>query len=321
MSSIGDKIARRVETIIQAVIPILVWGIIAAGGYLLFPIVSPYLSRPDVLAIILVVMAIAIITLSRQAARKPPRPNKRFLKKLFDSEPISPQHESPNEPPMVAGDGLHARCRAVERRFFADFAEFADIVNWWFDKYVKRPWRLQGLPDDDVRLNVDFSSGPEFGRCYSIFHNQVELGRLEISPSFLDEPEVTTEIELRWVRLLSYDTIVDFLSAIAMFVCDSNRKDGKPTNPDQTIAVAVTKALWETQQITQFADLDGQDWGELSLHFCGLPTRLYFDQREALQKKRADASDPRAQLSTKVKEIAEQVRSGMSEALGTKTPR
>ena len=289
--SLVEQIARRAERIYRAVMPIAVWGIVVLGGYLLWPFLSrlvwPYLSRPDVLAIIVVVMAVAIINLSRQAARRPPSPNSRFLKKLF-SEPITPEHESPNEPPIVAGDGLHARCRDMERHFFADFAEFADIVNRWFAAYS--PWRLKQLPDDDVRLNVDFSSGPIFGRCYAIFHNQVELGRLEIQPQLptydTATPEVITEIELHSVRLLSYDTIADFLSVIAMYVCDSNPKDGKSyTNPNEAIVGALTKALWETQRITEFAD-----WGELSLRFNGLATRLYFDHREhhreALQEKR-----------------------------------
>jgi hypothetical protein len=37
-------------------------------------------------------------------------------------------------------------------------------------------------------------------------------------------PQVITEIELHSVRLLSYDTIADFLSAIASYVCDRKRR-------------------------------------------------------------------------------------------------
>ena len=136
-------------------------------------------------------------------------------------------------------------------------------------------------------------------------------------------PEVITEIELHWVRLLSYDTIADFLSAIASYTCDSKPNDGKYTNPHQAIVGALTKALWENQQITEFADLDGQGWGDLECTFVGLATDWYFNQREALRKMRADASDPRAQLSSE--EIVEQAARGMAEAvsevLNTKAPR
>src|SRR5262249_30438907 len=136
-------------------------------------------------------------------------------------------------------------------------------------------------------------------------------GRLEIRPRhpYNDAtPEVITEIELRWVRLLSYDTIDDFLGAIAGFVCDRNTKDGKYTDPNQAIVGALTKALWGTQEITEFGDLDGQGWGELQCTFVGLATGWYFNRRDALRKKRADASDPRAQLSTE--EILEHTSTG-----------
>jgi hypothetical protein len=37
-----------------------------------------------------------------------------------------------------------------DRRFFTDFAEFADVVNWWLaDENVGTRWRLQKLPDGD----------------------------------------------------------------------------------------------------------------------------------------------------------------------------
>jgi hypothetical protein len=307
--------ARRAERLYREVKPFALYGIAVLAGYWLLPIVSPYLSRPEVLAVILVLLAVAIINLSRQAARKPPRPRKWFLKKLLHSEPITPQHN----PPKAAGGGMKYGVTDEYRRFFADFAEFADVVNWWFaEEYVGSRWRLQELPDGDVRLHVSFEYGPIYGRCYAIFHNQVELGRLEIRPGHSYDataPEVITEIELHSVRLLHYDRIEEFLSAIASYTCDRKAKDGNYTNPNQAIVGALTKALWETQQITEFADLDGQDWGELHCTFVGLATGWYFNQREALRKKRADTSDPRAQLPTK-EEIIEKLQSEMSEVLG-----
>jgi len=125
---------------------------------------------------------------------------------------------------------------------------------------------------------------------------------------------VRTEIELHSVRLLTYESIAGFLSSIAMHTCESDPEDGKPTDPHQVIVAALTKALWDTQRITEFADLDGQDWGELSLQFNGLATAWYFNRRELLRKKRADTSDPRAQLPT-TKEAAEQAARGMAEAV------
>jgi hypothetical protein len=265
------------------------WGGIALGGYVLFQFFSDYVSRSEVIAVIVAVNAIVTITLWREAARKPPRPNKKFLNELLDSEPITPKHERLK----TAGGDFGSMARDVDKRFFADFAPFADIVNEWLaDEYVGSHWRLQELAEGDVRLNVDFSDGPRLGRCYAVFHNQVELGRLEIRPGYkysAETPKVLTEIELGSVRLLSFDSIGDFLSAIAMCVCDDKAKyeeDEYHTNTNQVIVGALTKALWQSQQITEFADLDGQDWGELSLHLQGRASAWYIDQREALQAKR-----------------------------------
>jgi hypothetical protein len=178
-----------------------------------------------------------------------------------------------------------------DRRFFADFAEFADVVNWWLVDDGSR-WRLQELPDGDLRL-VDFSAGPIYGRCYDIFHNQIKLGRLEIRPGprYSADPDVFTEIEIDWVRLLSFGSINGFLSTIAMHLCDSKAKTDSNFNADSAIVAALTKALWETQQITEFEDLDGQGWGEFSLQLQGHASPLYLHRREALRKKPALRSE------------------------------
>lgn len=146
---------------------------------------------------------------------------------------------------------------------------------------------MQALPDGDLRLNVEFSGGPSLGRCYAIFHNQVQLGKLEISPGYpysAETPNVFTEIELESVRLLSFENITDFLGAIAMHVCNSKQKSDENSDLHQAIADAVMKALWQTQQITEYANLDGQDWGDLELHLRGVAPRWYFNRREALLK-------------------------------------
>jgi hypothetical protein len=57
MSSIGDKIARRAERIYREVKPFALYGIILLAGYWLLPVVSPYFSRPEVLAVIVGVTA------------------------------------------------------------------------------------------------------------------------------------------------------------------------------------------------------------------------------------------------------------------------
>jgi Kef-type K+ transport system membrane component KefB len=77
MSTVGGKIAARVETIYRAVKPFVALGIVALVGYLLLPKILEYLSRPEAPQIVgmgVIVIALALIGLSRKAARKPPRP-------------------------------------------------------------------------------------------------------------------------------------------------------------------------------------------------------------------------------------------------------
>jgi hypothetical protein len=241
--------------------------------------------------LVFVVIANVVVTISlwrtlNSKANKPPGLNKKAAKLLWDSEPITPEHE----PPKVAGGEFSSQADDDFRRFFSDFAEFADVVNWWLaDEHIESRWRLQELPDGDLSLNVNFSDGPTLGRCYDIFHNQVRTGRLEIMPGYpytAESRTVMTDIEVESVRLLSFDSITEFLGAIAMHVCDSKNKTDETSDVHQAITTALTKALWKNQQITEFEDLDGQDWGELELHLQGLAPPWYFNRREALRKQR-----------------------------------
>jgi hypothetical protein len=53
-------------------------------------------------------------------------------------------------------------------------------MNWYLadDPDYTSPWRLQELPHTDVSRAGD--DGPTPGRAYSVFHNQMEVGKLEI---------------------------------------------------------------------------------------------------------------------------------------------
>jgi hypothetical protein len=119
------------------------------------------------------------IELWRRAARRPEKLKKKFLKRLFESKPITPKHEHP--PPLKEGYGVGNK----ELQFFNEFGHFANVVNWWLaDPHVGGPWRLQELPEAELSLHGNFDHGPVYGRSYAIFHNQQRLGTLEISPRF-----------------------------------------------------------------------------------------------------------------------------------------
>ena len=241
----------------------------------------------EILSILVVLNLGVTFSLWRTAARRPPRPKKKFLKKLMHSEPIKPKHN----PPKVAGGDFAVVASEADRQFFSDFAEFADVINWCLsDEDFGSRWRLQELPDGDVRLNVNFEHGPMLGRCYDIFHNQVRLGRLEIRPGYkygAATPAVTAEIELDMVRLLTFDNISEFINVIAMHVCVKSPKGGE-YDAGQAIFGALIKALWDSQTITEYKDLDEPGWGELEVHLQGSASEWYFSRRALIQKQRAE---------------------------------
>jgi hypothetical protein len=112
----------------------------------------------------------------RSEARKA---QKKFLASLFENKPIVPKHQSPK----AIGDGFGSLIDDMDRRFFDDFRDFANVVNAWLAaEHVGSSWRLQELPETELRLV--FVGEPVFGRRYAVYHNQVRLGTMEVAPSF-----------------------------------------------------------------------------------------------------------------------------------------
>jgi hypothetical protein len=236
-----------------------------------------------VLVIIVFLNVMATIALWQEAARKPPKPKKKFFATLLHSKPIVPKHQ----PAKTVGEKFSSLITKENRLFFDDFADFAAVVNWWLaDEYVGGPWTLQELPDTELKLT--FSNGPEFGRRYHVFHNQVRLGTLDVStgyPFSAEEKNVCAKIELMWVRLLTFDRVYEILESIALHVCNPDEDAKKEYR--QRIDRALTQVLWQTQQISEFG-MDSEDWGELELRLDGSAS-WYFVRREALRKKQATA--------------------------------
>lgn len=219
----------------------------------------------DVLAFIVIANAAATYSLWRRGARKAPGLKRKYAKLLWDSDPIKPKHARP-EPPSYS--------RTEERRFFADFADFGDVVNWWLaDEYVHSRWRLQELPDNIAKLR-DWGS-PFVARCYALFYNQQNVGRLEIVPEVRygppEHPQVATDVEIRWARLLPFNAITELLNAIEHHVTDPKPKSVEALAAERAIQLALTKTLWGTHEISKFAELDGQDWSEVKVSFSGNP--------------------------------------------------
>ena|SRR5215470_9101151 len=102
----------------------------------------------EMLTIAVLLNAGATIELWRRAARRPEKLKKKFLKQLWESEPITPKHEPP--PPLKKDLFV----REAELQFFSDFEDFANVINSWLtDEYAYphgNPWRLQELPKSEL---------------------------------------------------------------------------------------------------------------------------------------------------------------------------
>ena len=226
----------------------------------------------DTLTALVIVNLVATIALWRRQA---PKLKKKFLKRLLHSEPITPKHQ----PPKTQSVSL---VRKEDRVFFADFADFANVVNWWLagEHVGGGRWRLQELPKTEPILVF---------RSYAVFYNQVRVGELEVEPSLFtyspDQPKLRSSIHLDYVRLLSLETIRDFFDAIAMHACYENRNSKEYFEAQQAIDRALTKALWRSNRVDVY-NINAPDYGEIDLQLDGVAS-WYLERREALRKQEA----------------------------------
>ena len=241
----------------------------------------------DFLTIVVIVNALATFVL--WSGRRSEKIRKKFRKQLYDTEPITPKHR----PPKAIGGKFESLVSKEDRVFFADFADFANVVNWWLADRSR--WRLQELPETELRLPMVFSGyepqGPTFGRSYAVFYNQVRLGALEVEPFSYsaDDPRVITYIHLDDVRLLSFETIRDFFAAIAEHACYDSR-DGKEYFKAQlAIDRAMTEALWRSNEVdvhnNMLDRIEGiaPDYGEIDLQLDGVARWYLEDARRRTQ--------------------------------------
>jgi hypothetical protein len=237
----------------------------------------------DVLIIIVVINAVVTMSLWRKVATKSnagPKLNKKAATALWRSEPIAPKHN----PPKVAGGQFPSLASGVDRQFFADFKEFADVLNWWLaDEYIASRFRLQDLPDGDLSLNVDFSHGPTLGRSWSIYYNQSRVGRLEIAPSYNytgEVPGVNSTIRIDWARLLGFGELNSFLDAIAWHVVSADSQSAEYQNARLNKLHALSNTLWDHYQVSEHDEPDDEQWGDLNVVFVGTAF-FYIDRRDA----------------------------------------
>ena len=211
----------------------------------------------------------------------------RLLSLRVVAQPNKPKHFSalmfgdPIEPTTITDEKFSLKTTDKERSFYSDFADFSAIINTMsWGQFKRNPWRLQELPDTELNPT---SFDRSFKRHYDIFYNRARVGKIEISPSdsySAEKPYVYTDINLQFVRLISFDAVERFLTEIAYLVTD---KGDYATSRD-VITVAETESLWKTQELFYSGD-HADNLGELELSFDGAAFR-YFSRRDILREER-----------------------------------
>jgi hypothetical protein len=213
-----------------------------------------------------------------------PKLNKKAAKALWRSEPIVPKHD----PPKAAGGEWQSLARDVDRLFFADFKDFADVVNSFLaGEYVASRFRLQDLPDADLSLS-DYSDGPELGRSFAIYYNQTRVGLLEIRPArkyTAELPEVYTTVEIDSARFFGFERLTEFLNIVASHVAYYGPESDEFKAAQLSIMSALTSTLWNKYNISEYDFADDADWGELTVSFRG--PAAFLDRRDAPARPRA----------------------------------
>jgi hypothetical protein len=182
---------------------------------------------------------------------------RRFRKALLRADPIKPIRQ----PPQFGNDDLSSLADMEERLFLEDFREFSDVLNDWLQN---TPWRVQELPD--IELTLTMSDSPDFGRRYEVYHCAAKIGLMEISPGIqyrIKSPATTLDLEIEWVRLLSYKSVHDFLYAVAAHVCESRGQEWAEATSN--IDRAMTEVVWQSQRLTE-QRLPNYGTLELQLH-------------------------------------------------------
>ena len=248
----------------------------------------------EVLTIIVAINVFATLMLWRKSkSSRGPNLNKKAATALWRSDPIVPKHD----PPRIVGGQFSSLADDKDRQFFADFRDFADVVNWWLSgEHTASQFRLQDLPDLDVKLHPGSHDGPILGRCFAIYHNQTRVGRLEVSPrhdysSAL--PDVCTDVEIDWARFFGHDELTEFLQAIAWHVTTGNPRTMTTKSNDyrdalSSINAGLTKTLWDNYRVSEFDKaVDRTDeWGELMVSFHGTASS-YIHRRDAPARPRS----------------------------------
>jgi hypothetical protein len=153
-----------------------------------------------------------------------------------------PQH---NPPSSVEADGT-TLLRPEHRIVWEDFRRFGEILNTMMQH---GPVSFEEMPK--VQFGFD---GPDYGRHYQIWYNQVPCGMLIVSVNYLLHSSEghggTGEIDLDYAQLMPEAEVRDMLRS--MWFLFAKLEDGAVMRQKADIEVTkiMTRHLWEVQRVT-----------------------------------------------------------------------
>ena len=171
-------------------------------------------TEMEIWLVALVILNFLFTSYLWQQARRGPR--QKFRRSLGCGGPITPKHARSAD--LKEGWGVTGE----DLQFFEDFDLFGDVLNRTMND---EPWRVQEMSETEISGIRDY---PLYGRRYEIFYNQHKLGTLQVHashPYSASEPIVRTEIELDFARLIPFESILGFVSFVAMFTASSSREE------------------------------------------------------------------------------------------------
>jgi hypothetical protein len=134
---------------------------------------------------------------------------------LFETAPITVKYQRPADIGLFEGRSL---ANDAERQLFKDFARFAMLFNRQFESIPDLgPWRIQELDDTDTDILGAYACR------YDVFHGQMRVGNLEISPGIIDgyttdSPTVCADVTIEHVLTLPFGRMWAFLEPLSIYL-------------------------------------------------------------------------------------------------------
>ena len=160
-----------------------------------------------------------------------------LIAEIENGSPRPVKHDPP-ETLEAAGTTFHLT--EHNRVVFRDFEPFGEVFNWLGGT---GPWVLEEKPSP---LLTDLEDGPDYGRNYRVFFNNVEMGTFLVGPYLLDDPpSARGVIDIQYLQFVPYSEAHGLLFSLGVLF--GAQADGEQMRSAANIAAtaALSAYSWE----------------------------------------------------------------------------